>query len=124
MIHPGIKLIKWPHKEEPTEESVKREMEKFGYKVYDLQTIPGWFARSMHTHDYEEIRGAVSGVTTFHFQGAEVPITIEAGDILFIPAGVPHEVITHNARPFTAYKGSVTGERKVSELTDSYLKKE
>lgn len=113
-MHPGIKLYKWPHKVDPTPELVKTEMEKFGYIVYDLQTIPPWFERSSHTHDYDEIRGATSGVTTFHFP--EDTITIEAGDILLIPAGVPHEVISHNSRPFTAYKGSTTGERKVTEL--------
>lgn len=115
-LHPGIRVIKWPHKVTPTEELVKKEMEKFGFKVYDLQTIAPWFERSMHTHDYEEIRGAVSGVTTFHFNG--FPVTIEAGDILFIPAGVPHEVISHNGNSFTAFKGSVTGERKVTEHGD------
>ena len=45
-------------------------------------------------------------------------MTIEAGDILLIPAGVAHEVITHNDRPFSAYKGSTSGERSVSELGD------
>lgn len=112
----GIRVIKWPHKVEPTAESVAKEMERFGFKAYDLQTIPPWFERSLHAHDYEEIRGAVSGVTTFHFPSG--PVTVEAGDILFIPAGVPHEVRSHNGHPFTAYKGSVSGERSVSEHGD------
>jgi len=110
----GVKVIKWPYKEKPTAESVATELAKYGYRTYDLQTIPPWFERSMHTHDYPEIRGAVKGVTTFHF--SDDPVTIEAGDILFIPAGVPHEVKTHNDQEFTAYKGSTTGERKVTEL--------
>lgn len=114
-MQPGIKLYKWPHKYDATVENVKTEMEQFGYKVYDLQTIPPWFERAMHTHDYEEIRGAVEGCTTFYFP--EDTITLEPGDILLIPAGIPHEVKTHNSKPFTAYKGSVTGERKVTELT-------
>jgi len=112
----GVKVIKWPHKTAPTEKSVSDEMASYGYKTYDLQTIPPWFERSRHAHDYDEIRGAVSGVTTFHFDDG--PVTIEAGDILFIPAGVPNEVITHNGSPFTAYKGSVTGERSVTEHGD------
>ncbi len=112
----GVKVIKWPHKAAPTAESVAAEMAHYGYKTYDLQTIPPWFERSSHAHDYDEIRGAVEGVTTFHFEDG--PVTIEAGDILFIPAGVPHEVRSHNGRPFSAYKGSVTGERKVTELGD------
>jgi mannose-6-phosphate isomerase-like protein (cupin superfamily) len=113
----GVKLIKWSRKEEPTAESVAEEMKRFGYTVYDLQTIGPWFERSRHSHDDEEIRAAVSGVTTFHFDN--LPITIEAGDILLIPGGLPHEVISHNGRPFSAYKGSLSGQRKVSEHGDA-----
>jgi mannose-6-phosphate isomerase-like protein (cupin superfamily) len=110
-----IRVLKWPHKEPPTPERVKREMEQFGFGVYDLQTIPGWFERSVHAHDYDEIRGVTAGNTTFHFENI-LPITLEPGDILFIPAGMPHEVISHNANPFTAYKGSTSGARSVTEL--------
>lgn len=46
----------------------------------------------------------------------ESPITIEGGDILLIPGGLAHEVISHNSRPFFAYKGSLNGQRKVTEL--------
>lgn len=113
----GVKLIKWARKEEPTAESVSEEMKRFGYKVYDLQTVAPWFERSRHAHDEPEIRAAVSGVITFHFD--EFPVTIEAGDILLIPGGIPHEVINHNARPFSAYKGSLSGERKVTEHGDA-----
>jgi mannose-6-phosphate isomerase-like protein (cupin superfamily) len=113
----GVKLVKWPHKTAPTAESVAQAMSGLGFKVYDLQTVPPWFERSRHAHDEPEIRGAVSGVITFHFD--EYPITIEAGDILLIPGGVAHEVITHNGEPFAAYKGSISGERKVTEHADA-----
>lgn len=113
----GVKLLKWGRKEEPTAENVAEEMKRFGYGVYDLQTIGPWFERSRHAHDHQEIRGAVSGVTTFHFD--DFPLTVEAGDILLIPGGLPHEVISHNGRPFSAYKGSASGERKVTELGDA-----
>lgn len=112
----GVKLMKWSRKEAPTAESVAEVMVGFGYKVYDLQTVPPWFERSRHAHDEAEIRGAVDGVITFHFD--DYPVTIEAGDILLIPGGVAHEVITHNARTFSAYKGSLSGERKVTEHAD------
>lgn len=112
----GVRVIKWPHQHEPDEESVAREMAGLGFRVYDLQTVPPWFHRSRHSHDEEEIRAAVSGVTTFHFDDG--PVTIEAGDILIIPPGVPHEVRTHNGRPFSAYKGSRSGERHVTEHGD------
>jgi cupin superfamily acireductone dioxygenase involved in methionine salvage len=116
-IYPnGVKLVKWPHKERPTAESVSAAMKGYGYKVYDLQTVEPWFERSRHAHDEPEIRGAVDGVITFHFD--EYPVTIEAGDILLIPGGVAHEVITHNERTFSAFKGSLSGERKVTEHAD------
>jgi mannose-6-phosphate isomerase-like protein (cupin superfamily) len=109
----GVKLIKWGKTEEPTAESVASEMERFGYKVYDLQTVNPWFERSRHAHEEPEIRAAVSGVMTFHFD--EFPITVEGGDILLIPGGLAHEVIGHNGRPFSAYKGSQSGHRIVTE---------
>jgi cupin superfamily acireductone dioxygenase involved in methionine salvage len=112
----GVKLIKWPHQVAPTAESVAAAMTEHGYKVYDLQTVAPWFERSRHAHDEPEIRGAVNGVITFHFD--EYPVTIEAGDILLIPGGVAHEVITHNGHTFSAYKGSLSGERKVTEHGD------
>lgn len=113
----GVKLIKWPHKVPPTAESVAEAMQVYGYKAYDLQTVAPWFERSRHSHDEPEIRAAVDGVITFHFD--EYPVTIEAGDVLLIPGGVAHEVITHNERPFRAYKGSLSGERHVTEHGDA-----
>lgn len=112
----GVKLIKWGRKEDPTADSVSEEMKRFGYTVYDLQTVDPWFERSRHSHDEPEIRAAVSGTITFHFD--DVPITIEGGDILLIPGGLAHEVISHNSQPFSAYKGSLSGERKVTEQGD------
>ncbi len=112
----GVTLHKWPHTFAPDAERVADEMTRFGFASYDLQTVPPWFDRSRHSHDEEEIRGAVEGVITFHFD--EGPVTIEAGDILIIPAGVAHEVKTHNPRPFSAYKGSRSGERRVTEHGD------
>lgn len=112
----GVKLVKWAHKHAPTAQSVAEVMSSFGYQVYDLQTVQPWFERSRHAHDEPEIRGAVDGVITFHFD--DYPVTIEAGDILLIPAGIAHEVITHNGRSFSAYKGSISGVRKVTEHGD------
>jgi cupin superfamily acireductone dioxygenase involved in methionine salvage len=97
-------------------------MQSYGYKVYDLQTVAPWFERSRHAHDEPEIRGAVDGVITFHFD--EYPVTIEAGDILLIPGGIAHEVITHNGQPFSAFKGSLSGVRSVTEHGDGRGSKE
>jgi len=112
----GVRLMKWGRMEPPTIALVSEETNRFGYIVYDLQTVPPWFERSRHAHDDPEIRAAVSGVITFHFD--EIAVTVEGGDILFIPGGVPHEVISHNAAPFTAYKGSISGQRRVTEHGD------
>jgi len=112
----GVTLHKWPHQSEPSADAVADEMAGFGFKSYDLQTVPPWFVRSRHSHDEEEIRGAVDGVITFHFD--EGPVTIEAGDILIIPEGVAHEVKTHNGRTFSAFKGSRSGVRRVTEHGD------
>ena len=114
----GVTLYKWPHKVDPTPDSVAEEMRRFGFTSYDLQTVAPWFDRSRHSHDEEEIRGAVDGVITFHFDDG--PVTIEAGDILIIPGGVAHEVITHNSRTFSAYKGSRSGVRSVTEHADGH----
>ena len=112
----GVQLMKWGKREEPTAESVAEEMKRFGYAVYDLQTVAPRIERSRHAHDEPEIRGAVTGAITFHFD--DFPVTIEGGDILLIPGGMAHEVISHNGRPFSAYKGSLSGERKVTEHAD------
>jgi len=112
----GVTVYKWPHQHAPDADNVAREMEGFGFQSYDLQTVPAWFVRSRHSHDEEEIRGAVNGVITFHFD--EGPVTIEAGDILIIPGGVAHLVKTHNANTFSAYKGSRSGVRHVTEHGD------
>ena len=113
----GVGLEKWPHRTAPTEAAMREEMLRRGYKVYDLQTVEPWFFRARHAHDEPEIRGAVSGVITFHFD--DLPITIEAGDILLIPGGVAHEVRSHNGQSFSAFKGSLSGERKVTEHGDA-----
>ena len=112
----GVTIYKWPHKVSPNADTVATEMQNFGFKSYDLQTVPAWFVRSRHSHDEEEIRGAVDGVITFHFD--EGPVTIEAGDILIIPRGVAHEVKVHNDQSFSAYKGSRSGVRRVTEHGD------
>jgi len=112
----GVTLHKWPHRHSPDADNVASEMAELGFKNYDLQTVDPWFVRSRHSHDEEEIRGAVDGVITFHFD--QGPVTIEAGDILIIPGGVAHEVKVHNARTFSAYKGSRSGVRHVTEHGD------
>jgi len=110
----GVQLYKWAYEAEPTEVGMRAELEKFGFQAYDLQTCTPWFKRSLHCHDFEEIRAAVVGCITFHFKN--YPVTVEAGDIIVIPGGLSHEVITHNGNEFKAFKGSRSGVRVVTEL--------
>ena len=97
----GVALYKW-HKVEPTEQAMKNELESLGFKTYDLQTqILGLNVADM-AMIMKKIRAAVSGCITFHFD--EFPVTIEAGDILVIPSGIPHHVIIHNSKPLRLLK--------------------
>lgn len=113
-----VVVYKWPHHFSPTEDNVKAEMEKFGFVAYDLQTIPPFFERSAHAHDYDEIRAAVAGNATFYFDFFPYPITLEPGDIILIQRGTIHTVKSHNAFSFTAYKGNTMGTRSVTEHGD------
>lgn len=118
MLPSGVSVLKWPHDFDPTADNMAEEVQKHGFKAYDLQTVPAWFFRDRHSHDHEEIRAAVCGVITFHFDDG--PVTIEGGDILIIPGGTAHEVKVHNSRDFSAYKGSRSGERSVTEHADGH----
>jgi quercetin dioxygenase-like cupin family protein len=44
-----------------------------------------------HTHPGEEIVYVVEGVLEYALEGRP-PVTLKAGDTLFIPAGIPHAV--------------------------------
>ena len=46
-------------------------------------------AFGMHTHPGEEIAYVLEGTLEYQFDG-KPPITLKAGDSLFIPAGTPH----------------------------------
>ena len=51
---------------------------------------PGVIAPN-HTHPGEEIVYVVEGVLEYALEGRP-PVTLKAGDTLFIPAGIPHAV--------------------------------
>ena len=54
-----------------------------------------WFAPGViapnHTHPGEEIVYVVEGALEYALEGRP-PVTLKAGDVLFIPAGTPHAV--------------------------------
>ena len=64
----GVKILKWSHPRPPTEELMRKEMEGFGYEVYDLQTCPPWFERSRHAHDEEVDTQEFPDQTPLHLQ--------------------------------------------------------
>jgi len=45
----------------------------------------------LHQHDNEQITYILEGALKFELQGREV--TVRAGEVLFIPSGVPHRAI-------------------------------
>jgi quercetin dioxygenase-like cupin family protein len=76
-----------------------------GTKRTDLQrhdlSIPGWEAIQArvdldpgaafpkHRHPGEEIIYVLEGTLEYQLEG-KPPVTLKAGDVLFVPAGVPH----------------------------------
>jgi quercetin dioxygenase-like cupin family protein len=44
-----------------------------------------------HSHPGEELVNVTEGLLEYALEGRE-PVTLKAGDVLFIPAGVPHAV--------------------------------
>src|SRR5215831_2315495 len=48
---------------------------------------PGYVA-PMHTHPGEEIIYVIEGTLEYEIGGK--PVTVKAGDVLFVPAGTPH----------------------------------
>lgn len=67
---------------------------------HDL-SIPGWEALQVrvdidpgvtapkHRHPGEEIIYVLEGALEYQLEG-QAPVTLKAGDVLFVPAGVPH----------------------------------
>lgn len=53
-----------------------------------------------HSHPGEEIVYVLEGILEYHLEG-QAPVTLKAGDVLFIPAGV-----VHSARNVGKGKGS------------------
>jgi quercetin dioxygenase-like cupin family protein len=65
---------------------------------------PGVLA-PMHTHPGDEIAYVLQGPLEYQFEG-KPPVTLQAGDTLFIPAGTPHSaknVGTRNAVELATY---------------------
>ena len=59
--------------------------------VQALVEIPPGVVAPRHSHPGEEIAYVVEGALEYTLDGRP-PVTLKAGDVLFIPAGVPHAV--------------------------------
>ena len=78
------------------------------FETKHVESVLGPEKISMNAYENNDVPGVVTGLAW----------TQMGGDILFIPAGVSHEVKVHNSNPFSAYKGSTSGVRSVTELGD------
>ena len=77
-----------------------------GREVFQVlvEFAPGVVAPN-HSHPGEEIVNVVDGVLVYELEGRP-PVTLKAGDVLFIPAGTPHKVTnvgTVNAAEIATY---------------------
>jgi quercetin dioxygenase-like cupin family protein len=77
-----------------------------GYEEYQLRVdiAPGKSAPN-HRHPGEEIIYVIEGTLEYHLQG-QPPVTLKAGDVLFVPKGVIHSatnVGTTNAAELGTY---------------------
>jgi quercetin dioxygenase-like cupin family protein len=71
-------------------EVLRRDLGQTGREVIQVRVdfAPG-AAFGMHTHPGEEVAYVPEGSLEYQFEG-KPPITLKAGDSLFIPTGMPH----------------------------------
>jgi quercetin dioxygenase-like cupin family protein len=71
-------------------EALRHDLGEPGREIIQVRVdfAPG-AAFGMHTHPGEEIAYVLEGALEYQFEG-KPPITLKAGDSLFIPAGAPH----------------------------------
>jgi quercetin dioxygenase-like cupin family protein len=71
-------------------EVLRHDLGETGREVLQVRVdfAPG-AAFGMHTHPGEEVAYVLDGSLEYQFEG-KLPITLRAGDSLFIPAGTPH----------------------------------
>jgi quercetin dioxygenase-like cupin family protein len=71
-------------------EVLRHDLGETGREVIQVRVdfAPG-AAFGMHTHPGEEVAYVLEGLLEYQFEGRP-PVTLRAGDSLFIPAGTPH----------------------------------
>ena len=84
-----ISVRKWTRTTPPTEEILHELLRQEGLSAYLWSNDPGDFYTA-HVHDFHKVVYVVSGSITFGFPVDGEPTTLQAGDRLDLPAGVPH----------------------------------
>lgn len=87
-----IQIQKWPHDERPTEEKLRALLRAEGLRPYRWSNGPDDVYQT-HTHSYHKVIYVVSGSITFGFPVEEDPVTLNAGDRLDLPPGIPHNAV-------------------------------
>ncbi|MBY5352264.1 cupin domain-containing protein [Rhizobium leguminosarum] len=80
------------HAEQPLQRTdlIKNDIDVPGHEVVQVRVdfAPGVLAPS-HTHPGEEIAFVIEGMLEYQLEGSQ-PVTLKAGQSLFIPTGVAH----------------------------------
>ncbi|MBY5400747.1 cupin domain-containing protein [Rhizobium sp. WSM1274] len=80
------------HAEQPLQRTdlIKNDIDVPGHQVVQVRVdfAPGVLAPS-HTHPGEEIAFVIEGMLEYQLEGSQ-PVTLKAGQSLFIPTGVAH----------------------------------
>jgi quercetin dioxygenase-like cupin family protein len=84
-----IRVEKWSHPTQPTEEELRQKMLAEGLQPHRWSNNPGDYY-DIHQHPYHKVIYVVSGSIVFGFPIEEDPTTLRVGDRLELPAGVRH----------------------------------
>jgi quercetin dioxygenase-like cupin family protein len=87
-----IRVQKWPHSHEPTEDELRQLLRDEGLEPYRWSNQPG-DVYGEHTHPYHHVAYVVSGSITFGLPLEAEPTTLRAGDRLDLPPGIAHNAV-------------------------------
>ena len=88
----SLQVIPWSENEALSEMAIRRKLnsEELGY--YSWANQPGDFY-SEHTHPYNKVIYVVRGSITFNLPDMDKTVTINPGDRLELPSGIPHSAL-------------------------------
>jgi quercetin dioxygenase-like cupin family protein len=71
---------------------MKEDLSVLGREVVQVRVdIPAGVTAPRHNHPHEELVYVIEGALEYRLDGRP-PVTLKAGEVLFIPNGTPHEV--------------------------------